>query len=315
MNYAIGTICALISAISFGLIALFSVPLLNAGLHFNNVIFYRYLFASAFIGIFMLLRKKSLKIDLKDLPLLGVLSLVNVACSILIVWGYDLLDSGLATSIYFLYPVFVVVAMVTFFGEKKSIWIGVSIFLAVFGVSLLSGGGSGKSSPFGIGVVIASSLCYALFIIGTNKTKANTMDPLLYTFYVLLIGAFYTLAIAIGTENVQMFPVNWSDMLSLGGLVLFSTVVSNLTLIEAIRRIGSTMTSIMGALQPLVAVAVGIWVFKEPFTSQIIYSTACIIASVVIIIVAKNMKNPRDWDWSWIQKWADKLSAPGQKKL
>lgn len=302
MNYAIGVVCALISAITFGVIPLFSVSLMKQGLHFNNVVFYRYIFAAAVIALVMRLMKKSLKITYQDLPLLGVLAFLNVGCSFFLMWGYNFLDSGLATSLYFLYPVFVTVAMITFFGEKKSVWVGISIFLAVFGVSLLSGGGGVKSSTAGIIIVLISALFYASYIVATNKTKANEMEPLKFTFYALFFGALYSLAYAIGTQNFQWFSIDPHDLLSLAGLILFSTVISNLALIGAIQRIGSTMTAIFGALQPLTAVFVGIMVFKEPYTDQIVYSTACIIASVLIVLVSKHLTNPLTWNWRHIFK-------------
>lgn len=300
MNYAIGVVCALISAITFGVIPLFSVSLMKQGLHFNNVVFYRYIFAAVVIALVMRLMKKSLKITYQDLPLLGILAFLNVGCSFFLMWGYNFLDSGLATSLYFLYPVFVTVAMITFFGEKKSVWVGISIFLAVFGVSLLSGGGGVKSGTAGIIIVLVSALFYASYIVATNKTKANEMEPLKFTFYALFFGALYSLAYAIGTQNFQWFSIDPHDLLSLAGLILFSTVISNLALIAAIQRIGSTMTAIFGALQPLTAVFVGIMVFKEPFTDQIVYSTACIIASVLIVLVSKHLTNPLTWNWRHI---------------
>lgn len=297
MNYAIGVVCALISAITFGVIPLFSVSLMKQGLHFNNVVFYRYIFAAAVIALFMRVMKKSLKITYQDLPLLGILAFLNVGCSFFLMWGYTYLDSGLATSLYFLYPVFVSVAMIAFFGEKKSVWVGIAIFLAVFGVSLLSGTSGVKSNTAGIIIVLVSALFYASYIVATNKTRANDMEPLKFTFYALFFGALYSLAYSIGTQNFQAFSFDPHDLLSLAGLILFSTVISNLALIGAIQRIGSTMTAIFGALQPLTAVFVGILVFKEPYTSQIVYATACIIASVLIVLASKHLTNPLGWNW------------------
>lgn len=297
MTYALGVLYALISAITFGVIPLFSVSLMKQGLHFNNVVFYRYVFAAALIALIMRVMKKSLKISAQDLPLLGMLAFLNVGCSFFLMWGYTFLDSGLATGLYFLYPVFVTVAMMTFFGEKKSVWVGVSIFLAVFGVSLLSGGGGVKSGSAGIAIVLTSALFYAAYIVATNKSKANAMEPLKFTFYALFFGALFALAFSIGTDNFQLFSFAPSDLLSLAGLILFSTVISNVALVGAIQRIGSTMTAIFGALQPLTAVFVGVVVFNEPFTQRLVYATACIIASVILVLISKHLKNPLDWNY------------------
>ena len=45
-------------------------------------------------------------------------------------------------------------------------------------------------------------------------------------------------------------------------LAVITAVLSNLTLVLAVQRIGSTLTSVLGVMEPLTAVFVGILVFK-----------------------------------------------------
>jgi drug/metabolite transporter (DMT)-like permease len=70
-------------------------------------------------------------------------------------------------------------------------------------------------------------------------------------------------------------------------LTLVPTVISNLTLVLSIKSIGSTLTSVLGALEPLTAVCVGVYAFGEPFTASIALGVLLIITSVTLIILKR----------------------------
>ena len=74
------------------------------------------------------------------------------------------------------------------------------------------------------------------------------------------------------------------------------TVLALVMMAVAIRDIGSTPTAIMGALEPVSAVMIGVLMFGEKFTLQIMFGIILIMASVLVIILAKNRieKNKED---------------------
>ncbi|MGN1063403.1 MAG: DMT family transporter [Alphaproteobacteria bacterium] len=289
MNYFRGFVSALVGAVTFGLIPLFALPVLAAGMTFYNLLFYRLIFAAASLACFIAVTKKSFKIEPHFVLPIAFLSLANTLCSFFFIWGYDYISSGLATSLHFLYPVFVSVAMICFFGEKKSFSIGLSIFMAIVGVGLLSAGDENISvSLAGIGIILFSSVWYAVYLVGTNKSSAAQMDGLVYTFYVMLFGAFYCLSYAIAVDNFQPIPADFSIIWHLSALGIIATLLPNVALVDAIHRIGSTMTAVLGALEPLTAVAVGVWVFHEPFSQRIGFAVGCILGSVLVLIISKN---------------------------
>ena len=86
--------------------------------------------------------------------------------------------------------------------------------------------------------------------------------------------------------GVQAIP----DRITLGNLVMLAlvpTVISNLALVRAIKNIGSTLTSVLGAMEPVTAVCVGILIFGEPFTQSIALGIGLIISAVTVIILKK----------------------------
>ncbi|MGL4491600.1 MAG: EamA family transporter, partial [Tannerellaceae bacterium] len=77
-------------------------------------------------------------------------------------------------------------------------------------------------------------------------------------------------------------------------LALVPTLISNLALIEAIKRVGSTTTAILGSMEPVTAVTVGIFVFAEPFSVSQFMGIVLIIAAVTLVILSKQLKRRID---------------------
>lgn len=136
-------------------------------------------------------------------------------------------------------------------------------------------------------IVLLSALGYALYLVTVSQLKSLEMKGLKMTFYVFLFGG---ILLFIGIEaagiGIQAIP----DRITLGNLVMLAlvpTVISNLALVRAIKNIGSTLTSVLGAMEPVTAVGVGILIFGEPFTQNIALGIMLIISAVTVIILKR----------------------------
>lgn len=74
-------------------------------------------------------------------------------------------------------------------------------------------------------------------------------------------------------------------------LAVLPTVISNITLLLAVHHIGGTMTSVLGALEPVTAVCIGAFVFGEAFTWQQGLGIVLILIAVTLIILGKPIQN------------------------
>ena len=70
--------------------------------------------------------------------------------------------------------------------------------------------------------------------------------------------------------------------------VAAKVVLSNLTLVLAIKHIGSTMTSILGSMEPLTAVLVGVVHFGEGFDLDSAAGLILVVTAVIIVILQTN---------------------------
>lgn len=253
---------------------------------FPSILFYRFFLAAVLLGLVLFLGRKSLKVTPQELFALAWLSLLYTGSALFLFWGYDYLPSGVATTIIFLYPVFVAVIMAVFFGEKPSFFTYTAIVMALVGVALLSGVGSTEGVKIkGVLIEIMSALSYGLYIVGVNQSCVKHMGALKLTFYVFLFDAVTFLLFAVWKGGLQPVPGGMGQV-NLVLLALVPTVLSNLSLVYAIKNIGSTFSSVLGAFEPLTAMIIGVLVFSEPFTRALAWGLVLIIWAVSLIILA-----------------------------
>ena len=286
-----GFTAGIISSAAFGFIPLFSIPVRSTGMVPNTMIFYRFLFAACALAILMLIKKESFRLQKREIPSLGILCMFYCFSSVLLLWGYDFMPSGIATTIHFLYPVIVTLVMIGFFHERGSLVTYAAVALAVAGVYLLSA--FSETSPFdlfGFTIVFLSGVAYALYIVGVKQTRVRMMTGMKLTFYVMSLGAIVFL-ITTSVRDTFMWIPDTRSWFNLVMLAIIPTVVSNLALVYAIRHIGSTLTSVLGAMEPLTAVCIGIIVFNDPFTAPIAFGILAIITAVSLIILSRPLEN------------------------
>lgn len=279
-----GVILAIISAICYGMNPLGALFLYEEGLNVNSVIFYRFIFASILLAIFMIIKKDSFYLKFKEIILLALLGLLFGISAISLFNSFLYMDAGLASTVLFIYPIFVAIIMALFFKEKNSIITILSIVFAFIGVVLLYESDGANVSNFGIFLVIVSSLCYAIYIVIINQYLK--MSALKVTFYSMLFCTITILIHSFFDSSLNIMPlVNFNMWFYTIFLALVPTIISLLFLIKAIQLIGSTSASILGALEPLTAVLIGVYVFNEKITFWLVIGIVFILVGVILIVL------------------------------
>ncbi|MGY0041111.1 DMT family transporter [Pedobacter sp. NJ-S-72] len=275
-----------ISSATFGLIPLFALPLMHQGFAHDSLLCYRFGCASFLIAMFMLFKKESFKIAKKEIIPLALLGTLYGLSAQYLFLSYDYLSVSTASTILFVYPVFVAILMTVFFKEKVNMITMAAILLAIFGVSLLYKGENGMTvNLIGLVAILFAALCYAIYIVAVNKSRIQLMSGYKLTFYVMGFTAVFFLIKAQATVGLQPLP-NTKAVVDLVLLALPATAISCVAMIFAVQYVGSTVTAILGALEPVVAVAVGIFAFKEAITLNLILGILMILIAVLMIILS-----------------------------
>lgn len=58
------------TSVTFGLIPLFTLPLMEKGMRFDSILFYRFLFAAIALSGMLLAKKESFRTEMRNLPIL-----------------------------------------------------------------------------------------------------------------------------------------------------------------------------------------------------------------------------------------------------
>lgn len=292
-----GIFYAAISSMSFGFSPLFSLALIAAGLSDFDILSYRWLIAGLVLMIYAFCKKKSLRLNSFDEAWkIILLSVLRALTSVTLLIGYVNISSGIASTINFMYPVIVTLCMVIFFGEKRSLIDYLAIAASIFGVYLLASGDSimveGGNTRLGLACSLISAFSFAAYYIVMKQVKADKIEVVKFTTWIMMLSSVYFIIGAFvcnGKLTVMTDAGSWLNILGLG---LWSTMVSNITGVKGNRRIGPTMTSILGALQPLTAVILGVLFLNEHlYMRSLIGCTIILVAVTIIVLHQKNRKH------------------------
>ena len=160
---------------------------------------------------------------------------------------------------------------------------------ALAGIALLYQGDGGKPlSTIGIIFVLLSSLSYAIYIVGVNRSTLKNLSTTKLTFYAILFGLSVYIVRLNFLTDLQVIPTAWlwGDVLA---LAILPTAVSLVCTALAIHYIGSTPTAILGALEPVTALFFGVLLFHEKLTPRLMVGILMIITAVTLIIIGKSL--------------------------
>ena len=331
-----GFFFGILAAVSYGVNPLGAKYLYEEGFNVESVLFYRYGLAALIIGVIMVgkiitgrkvastLRQaqctassatghESFKVSRGELLTLIALGLLFVVSSLTLYCSFLYMDSGVACSLLFVYPVMTAVLMAMLYGEKITKTTAAAIALSLVGVLLLyKGDGETVLSTVGVLLVMVSALSYALYIIVANRASAPEsgleashnrfskylphratihrldMSAMKLSFYVLIVCAVSMVLFSLTSPERHLMPLatgrEWGYSLM---LAIVPTVFSLVSMGIAVRIIGSTPTAIMGALEPLTAVVIGLTVFHEALTVNLVAGILLILTAVITIILSK----------------------------
>lgn len=292
-NKTKGYIAGGIAAASYGTNPLFALPLYERGMSPDIVLLFRYLLAIPIMGMMLYFRrgKDEFKINAKEGMLLFIMGMLMALSSLSLFMSYTYMDAGIASTLLFVYPIMVALIMAVIFKERLSTAVIVCILMAISGIGLLyKGSGGGTLSLTGTILVMISSLTYAIYIVGVNQSKLKDMPTLKVIFYVLIFGVSLFI-IKFMSSDISIISFSWIDFLLLLGLAIFPTAISFICTTSAIHKIGPTPTAILGALEPVTALIIGVCIFGEILTTRDIIGIFMIIGAVSVVVAGENVSH------------------------
>lgn len=277
-----GYIYTALSAIIFGLMLLLTKIIIARGATSLTIPFFRVFYVTIVLFLVLKIKKIDLHLEKRDLISAILTSIFGSGLTIIILnESYNYVDTGIAISLHFLYPLFVAILCCFFYGEKIKKKQIISLSFALVGIICFMSKGNG--SLFGYFLAIASGLTYAFYLVKMDKSGLVKMNALKLSFYLALFTT-----IEIFTMNLFMQEVVFKmDALSYGLLLvlaLSSSFLATVLLQKGVLLLGSTKASFICLLEPVTSMIVGILWLNEALTFNKGLGGLAIIISLIIFL-------------------------------
>lgn len=282
-----GYLLAAIAAATYGTNPAFAVPLYGAGMNAVSVLLFRYLLGMVFILAMIKLRGRSLHLERNQILPVALLGILMALSSVTLFESYNYINSGVASTLLFVYPVFVAVIMIAFFHERFKPSTVLTLLLMGAGLLLLMRDSDGASINLaGFVLVMLSSVTYAVYMVMINVRKSvRSIATLPLLFYVLLFGSSVYVVMLLAGDTFVMPDRAWMWG-NVFGLAFLPTVLSLVCTTKAIQAIGSTPTAIFGALEPVTAVVLSVLVLGQGISAREVAGGLLICVATTLVVMS-----------------------------
>ena len=211
------------------------------------------------IALIMLLRP-TMPRKLSDLAVILGLGVVLFLYSLLYMASVLFIPVGLATLLFYLWPIMVAVYTLAT-GQERLTRLDLSAFtIAFLGLTLAIGPGLDRLDWRGVALAIAAAAGLATFMLITGRVTKRTAGPAIIT-GCNLVGLILAIAagLMVGRLGLPVDDVGRWAFLGLGALFGLGMLLQ----ISAVTRAGAARVSIFFNLEPLIAIGFGAWLLGE----------------------------------------------------
>ena len=277
-----GYIYTALSAIIFGLMPLLTKIIIARGTTSLTIAFFRVFYVTIVLFFVLKIKKIDLHLEKRDLLSVILTSIFGSGITIIILnESYNYVDTGIATSLHFLYPLFVAILCCFFYGEKIKKKQIISLSFALVGIICFMSKGNG--SLFGYFLAIASGLTYAYYLVKMYKTGLVKMNALKLSFYLALFTTIEIFTMNLFMQDI-VFKMDVLSYVLLLVLALSSSFLATVLLQKGVLLLGSTRASFICLLEPVTSMIVGILWLNEAFTFNKGLGGLAIIVSLIIFL-------------------------------
>jgi drug/metabolite transporter (DMT)-like permease len=201
----------------------------------------------------------------------------------LVAWASRTIDSGLATILNSLSPIFVFLLTWAITRHEAAtprkfagVVLGIAGILVIIGVDALSGLGEHTVAEL---ACVAGSVSYA--IAALVGRRFDRMSPLVPAAGSVIMASFVLIPIALAVEHPWTLQPSLRSMLAVAGLAVFSTGAAFIVYFRLLSTIGSIATSSQAYLRIVIGVALGGVFLGERLSASTIIGLTLVVAGVV----------------------------------
>jgi drug/metabolite transporter (DMT)-like permease len=278
LNRLAGVILIIISAASFGTLAIFGRYAYADGIDTFTLLFLRFTAAAILMGAFLAYRREGIPHGRPLLALLGMGALGYVGQSFCYLTAIKYASAGLVALLLYLYPTFVAILSVFFLKRHLTRLKVFALLLATVGVALTADPHGGQWT--GILLALCAAGIYSIYIIVGAGVMAQVSAVQSSTVIFASAGLVYGLLAAINGPHWPATPSGW---LAVAAMALIATVIPVATFLGGLKLIGPTDASMLSTLEPVVTVLLAALLFGELLQPLTLFGGGLILAAVLLL--------------------------------
>jgi len=199
---------------------------------------------------------------------------------VLYFYGLQTVSAGLAETLLFLYPAWVVLMSAILFRRKPELITVLCVLGAIVGAAITIGSVSG-GSLVGMLLVTGASVTFAAYIVAGSRLLPR-VGSLPGT--ALIITGAGVMFVLLATITGSRGPGDTSAWLGTLGMVLIGTIVSFITLSAGLARISASTASVIATIEPVIAVVLGAVVLGEAVGAIQVVGMVLVLGSVAALL-------------------------------
>lgn len=206
----------------------------------------------------------------------------SVMTTLLLYSSYQYLDVGTATTLHFLYPLFVTLICHFVYRDvltKKHIFalmvalVGVCFFVNVKDLTKIKG----------IVFALTSGITFSIYLVGIEKLKLSKMNDYKLSFYLALCMSICLFGFGLFTQQLQ-FAQPIQSYLLIVCIAILAQLIGVILLKKGISYLGSSLASMFCMFEPVSSVIFGFMFLGEAITLSKIIGCCLILTGVSLLI-------------------------------
>lgn len=245
--------------------------------------------AGALFWIISIFRPKE-SVERRDLPKIfaaSVLGFFLAQISFLVaISRITPMDCSIVASLSPLYTMFIAAYVLK---EPLSVQKIGGVVLSLCGIiylilnSVTAPSGVAQTTPLGVLLIIVNSLCFSLYL-GIFKPLIGKYSVVTFMKWIFLFSSLMSLPFSVvELVNTDFAGLPISYLAELAFLIVFATFVTYFLIPVGQKLLRPTLVSMYTYVQPIVAIAVSIYVGMDTLTLQKILAAATVFAGVIIV--------------------------------
>ncbi|MEG2544486.1 MAG: DMT family transporter [Longicatena sp.] len=285
-----GIICTIFSALLFGITPILASWIYHYGASSITVVFFRSLFVIPILFLIMKSKHIPLTISKHDLTNTAIVALFGSGLTtILLFTSYQYIAVGTATTLHFLYPIFVAIFCYFVYQEKLSKSKVFALSLALLG-TLCFFDFHTSNNYIGLMLAIGSAVAYAFYMVQLEKTRLTHLNAFKVSFYMAIFTLCETIVYHLFIPTISfVFPLEAYGLLIL--LAIVSSFLAVVFLQIGIKELGSSTASLFCLFEPITSIIAGYIFLQESIGISKIIGCFMILSSLILITLAEKRKS------------------------